>query len=204
MAYRNSNKRVRDYVIRVFVTLVAFLAITNQTNVYAEAEAEGVGHKDELVGCIFSLDQKRITFAAYQPSVDNKRLCRKLSEATGTTYFSLDLVDKPLRERVLQIKVTPIMKVDDEFKSNSPVVSFEVSSSPSGVVDFEHDFQGVDGWYRLDVINEQDHTQGSFEFEVGVKEFRWEGKFGQRVAFGFFGFLVLLSLGYLAMRKKKK
>jgi len=197
--YRKSNKRAHNYAIRVFMILVAFLVITNHTSLYAE----GVGHKEELAGCIFSLEKKRIKFAAYQPNIGNKRLCRKLPEVAGTTYFSLDLVDKPLRERVLKVKVTPITQGDGEIQTVSPVVSFEVASSPSGVVDFEYDFKGAKGRYRLEVADEMDNTQGSFEFEVGAKEFKWEGKFGQRVAFGFFGVLVLLSLGYLAMRRRK-
>ena len=169
MEYRKSNKRAHNYAIRVFMILVAFLVITNHTSLYAEE----VGHKEELVGCIFSLEKKRIKFAAYQPNIGNKRLCRKLPEVTGTTYFSLDLVDKPLRERVLKVKVTPIMQGDGAIQSVSPVVSFEVVSSPSGVVDFEHDFKGAKGRYRLEVANEMDNTQGSFEFEVGAKEFKW-------------------------------
>ena len=199
MEYRKSNKRARNYTIRVFMTLVVFLAITNHTSLYAVEP----GHKDELVGCVFSLEKKRIKFAAYQPQIGNKPLCRKLSEATGTTYFSLDLVDKPLRERLLKVTVSPIKQIGGEFQSTDPIVSFKIVSSPSGVVDFEHDFQGVKGQYRLNVVNETDNTQGSFDFEVGVKEFKWTGKFGQRVAFGMFGVFALFGLGYLAFRKKK-
>jgi len=181
------------------MTLVAFLAIASHTSVYAQEK----GSKDELTGCIFAVEKKRIKFAAYQPQINNKSLCRKLPETTGTTYFSLDLADKPLRKRALEIKVVPIKKSDDKFQTITPIVNFEVTSSPTGVVSFEYDFQGAEGRYRLEVVNKQDNTKGSFEFEVGAKEFKWEGKFGQRVAFGFFGFLVILSLLYLARRKNK-
>ncbi|OUR85661.1 hypothetical protein A9Q85_07595 [Cycloclasticus sp. 44_32_T64] len=199
MEYRKSNKRARSYATRVIMTLVAFLAITSHTSVYAQK----AGSQEELVGCIFSLEGKRILFAAYQPHIDNKRLCRKLPGATGATYFSLDLVDKPLRERALKIRVTTIKQGDTDLQSASPIVDFEVASSPSGVVDFEHDFNGAKGHYRLEVINEMDNTQGGFNFEVGAEEFKWKGKFGQRVAFGMFGGFALVGLGYLAFRKKK-
>ena len=199
MESRKINKRTRNYAIRVFMTLVVFLAIASHTSVYADQQA---GSEDQLTGCVFSLEKKRIKFAAYQPQINNKSLCQKIPETTGVTYFSLDLVEKSLREQVLMIKVTPISKAGGELQENA-IVDFAVSSSPTGVVSFEHDFKGAEGRFRLDVINEMDNTKGSFVFEVGVKEFKWEGKFGQRVAFGFFGFLVILSLLYLSRRNKK-
>ena len=70
MEYRKSNKRARNYVTRVFMTLVVFLAITNHTSLYAVEP----GHKDELVGCIFSLEKKRIKFAAYQPNISRRQV----------------------------------------------------------------------------------------------------------------------------------
>jgi len=200
--YRISKKRTRSYAIRVFMTLVAFLAIANNNPVHA---GEVVSHKEEKESfCSFTVDNKRINFTAYQPHVNHTRLCNKFPATTGITYFSLDLFDEPLAERALRVNITPTMKDGTEDPAASPVMSVEVASSPSGVLTFEYDFKGAEGFYRLDVINEKDNATGGFKFEVGAKEFKWDGKFGQKVAFGIFGFIATFGLIHIAMRKKKK
>jgi len=197
LEYRKSNTRTRSYKTRVFMTLVLFFAIMNHALLYAQEK--------ERLGCVFSLEKTLIHFTAYQPHINNTRLCRKLPEATGITYFSLDLMDKALRKLDLNIKVTSIgQQGDGEFQTLSPIVDFKISSSRSGVVAFEHDFKGFGGRYRLDVTNEADNTQGSFVFEVGIKEFKWTGKFGQMVAFGLFALFGLVILGYITFFRKKK
>lgn len=202
MEYRKSNKRYRSYATRAFMALVVFLAITNYNQVYA---AEVASHKEQLEsGCTFRVDEKRINFSAYQPKNSPKSLCNKFPLTTGITYFSLDLLDKPLMERALKLKITPVKEGDGAGDGElQTVMYYEVSSSPTGVVSFEHDFEGVGGVYRLDVVNEKDNTQGSFKFEVGAKAFEWDDKFGQKVAFGIFGAFAIFILGYLVLRKKK-
>jgi hypothetical protein len=183
------------------MTLVVFFVWANYNPVEA---GEIASHKEEKESaCSFKVGKERVNFTAYQPRVNHMALCRKIPEATGVTYFSLDLIDKVLPERALKLKITPISQGGGELQTISPVMSFEVSSSPGGVVSFEHDFQGGLGRYRLDVVNEMDSTQGSFEFEVGEKELKWSGKFGQKVAFGMFGAFALFILGYISLRKKK-
>jgi len=183
------------------MTLIAFIAIANANQVYAEQVAS---HRDEQQSsCSFKMDKGIINFSAYQPHINHKSLCRKFPGETGITYFSLDLLDEKLRGRVLQIKVIPIMQGDGELQTSKPVVSMEITSSPTGVVTFEYDFKGATGRYRLDVLNEVENTQGSFEFEVGAKEFEWDSKFGQKVAFGVFGVFAIFMLSARLMRKNK-
>jgi len=200
--YRISKKRTRSYAIRVFMTLVAFLAIANNSPVHA---GEVVSHKEEQESfCSFSVNEKRINFTAYQPHLSHKRLCSKFPDATGITYFSLDLFDGPLSEQALKVNITPITKGAAEDQSASPVLSVDIASSPSGVITFEYDFKGAGGFYRLDIVNEEGNAQGGFNFEVGAKEFEWDGKFGQKVAFGIFGFIAVSALIHITTRKKKK
>jgi len=183
------------------MTLIAFIAIANTNQVYAGQVAS---QRDERQSsCSFKMDKESINFSAYQPHINNKSLCTKFPETTGITYFSLDLLDEKLRGRVLQVKVTPITQVGGELQTSKPVVSMEITSSPTGVVTFDYDFKGNIGRYRLDVLNELDNTQGSFEFEVGAKEFEWGGKFGQKVAFGIFGAFAVFMLSARLMRKNK-
>jgi len=199
--YRIINKRTRSYAIRVFMTLVVFLAITSLGVVHA---AQVHSHKDQSEsGCTFSVGKGRINFSAYQPQNSHKGLCSKFPAETGVTYFSLDLLGDQLQKQALKVKITPVKKGEDDSQSANSVMNFEVVSSPAGVLSFEHDFQGAKGHYRLDVINEVDNTQGSFNFEVGAKEFEWDSKFGQKVAFGLFGIFALCGLGFVAMRKMK-
>jgi len=183
------------------MTLVALVTLTGHALVYAHG-----GVPIDQDKCVFRLAGKRIHFTAYQPrrsgnEITAKTLCRKLPETTGTTYFALDLVDDPLRKRPLEVDITPVGHGDGGIRT-APIVDLEVASSPQGVVTFKHDFNGATGRYRLEVFNATDHSQGNFEFEVGVRESQWEQQYGSRlISTGFVAVLVLL--GYRSWRRRK-
>lgn len=156
--------------------------------------------------CVFRLAGKRIHFTAYQPrrigdSAVAETLCRKLPETTGVTYFALDLVDEPLRKLPLYVEITPLGS-GEEDTGLSPVVDLDMGIKPLGVVSFKHDFHGARGRYRVDVIDQTDHTRGSFVFEVGARERKWVRPV---LAWLFTGTLLggLALLGQRAWRQRK-
>jgi len=170
-------------------------------SVYAEIPSH---KKGELSNCFFMVADKGINFTAYQPRGGEGKLCRKLPKISGITHFALDMTSRSQRDKSLNIKISPLMKTGDKLEvATDPILSFGVVTPASGVVTFNHDFKGSAGMYRLEVLNQDDNTQGNFDFEVGAKAFKWGGKFGQMVGFGVFGVLALSWLIYVTFIRKK-
>lgn len=202
MEYRKRNMRTRKYTARAFMVLVVFFTLSVSNSVYAELPSHKQG---ELSNCFFKIGGKGVNFTAYQPGGGDGKLCGKLPQTRGVTYFSLDMTSRSQRNQLINVKLSPLVKADDKLlTATDPTLSFEVVTPPSGVVTFNHDFKGSAGKYRLEVFNRDDNTQGNFDFEVGSKEFKWGGKFGQMVAFGVFGVLALAWLIHITFFRKKK
>jgi len=185
------------------MALVVFLTMSISNSVYAEKLPSH--KKGELSNCFFMVAAKGINFTAYQPKSGNGKLCRKLPQTRGVTHFTLDMTSRSQRNQLINVKLSPLIKTGDQLQTaTDPVLSFELVTPPSGVVTFNHDFKGSAGKYRLEVSNQEDNSQGNFDFEVGAKEFKWGGKFGQMVGFGIFGVLAFTWLIYITFFRKKE
>ena len=188
--------------------LLALFVLVSASEAFAARSGKD-GYSGSNMSCLMGNDFYAVHFSAFQPgrrageSTDFTKYCQEIP-GVGTTYLSIDLLDRDVRKTPISLRV-----VEEEFSEDGgrppkqlrTLTEIPAKVYANGTADIQANFSQP-GHYALvatigeDAVSEDDHLRIPFTVALeGAATVNWLGRITGAIVLLFFG-----TIGVIAFR----